>query len=44
VRPVFRADGAWVYVLPETMPVERFTGDGSSSSTGLLGAVRQARP
>jgi hypothetical protein len=25
VRPVFRADGAWVYVIPETMSVERLT-------------------
>ena len=29
VRPVFRADGAWVYVIPETMPVEKLTADGS---------------
>jgi hypothetical protein len=44
VRPVFRAAGAWVYVMPETMPVERLTADGSSPSTGSLGALRQARP
>ena len=31
VRPVFRADGAWVYVIPETMPVERLTADGSTT-------------
>jgi len=43
VRPVFRADGAWVYVIPETMPVERLTAEGSSPSV-LLGAVRQGRP
>jgi hypothetical protein len=44
VRPVFRADGAWVYVIPETMPFERLSADGPSPSTELLRAVRQARP
>ena len=44
VRPVFRADGAWVYVIPETMPVERLIADGPGDATVLLGAVHQARP
>jgi hypothetical protein len=31
VRPVFQRSGAWVYVIPETMPVERLTADGAAS-------------
>jgi hypothetical protein len=42
VRPVFRGDGAWVYVIPETMPVERFIAGGSEILPGLAG--RQAHP
>ena len=44
VRPVFRADGAWVYVIPETMPVETLTAYGSGPSTVSRGAPAHQTP
>jgi hypothetical protein len=44
VRPIFGADGAWIYVIPETMPIESLTAEGSSPSTVPIGAVHQASP